>query len=350
MNVELKGTIARYNRLSLISEAESFGFDIPPEATAPFNVIWDPNMKKAFVCLEKVRLAELKTESRYAAGQRTNVPILDIRKEVRPEYHRYIVRAVESAADVTDEVGKAKRSMDREKKSKVKNNDPLTTNGYQQPYRIELPMSDVAKGLLGAESIEERLSLSNFFNGGITISIAGSGVSSFTLQQVDGGSACRYNGGHGVAMKEERLKNLIQSGLEVWNKSYNKEGMEKALEKLLSYPDLDIDSIDDAYLHARALDNIPYPGASVKIGPLSYDHRALGKSEHVIMGIRCNGIRVFDINFNHSGFPDKMMKEANERLATLRMVKSLGGHPREYQVPTDEMIREAVEKADFGYF
>lgn len=222
MNVDLDGTIARYNRLSLIPEAEKFGFEIPPEATAPFNVIWDPNMKKAFVCLEKVRLAELKTESRYAAGQRTNVPILDIRKEVRPEYHRYIVRAVEGAADVTDEVGKAKRSMDREKKSKVKNNDPLTTNGYQQPYRIELPMRDVVKGLLGAESIEGRLSLSNFFNEAITILIAGSGISSFTLQQVDGGSACRYNGGHGVAMKEERLKNLIQSGLEVWNKSYDK--------------------------------------------------------------------------------------------------------------------------------
>ncbi len=151
--LELDGTKARYERLKLLPQAETFGVEISDEMTAPFHVRWDEPRRACGVFLESTLVAKVD------AGAMK----IFIREGYPERFDHAILRAVRNAADAADEIGKRQRSEGKEKSSET-GLFTRTSVGFRPEIQDEETFHRAA---LGLESLNRKLHFNRYAQTGL---------------------------------------------------------------------------------------------------------------------------------------------------------------------------------------
>lgn len=350
--VKLEGKDAGYKRLSLIGEAEQYGVDIPDTATAPFNIMWDHNLNTAFVCFGKTRVARLIHTDKldFFMLRRDNPDVagnpgfyLMLRQEFPKKHKDLLIRAIDNMVEYTDEIGKIKRSVERENKGTGKN---LTTR-TPTDYTVAMSRDEFIRACFGAELIERKMFLQKISTNLVEVGTRIISSSDGTFKPFAQGMTKTYGD-----LNEEAFIPLLERGKKIWGERITTEDLIKSMDEVLALPDMDHKSIDETFWAAMEADNLENPNKKASIGKMT----AVVKGNEA--GLYLNGIRVYadiglDQDFLNDSFGEAVdldrLRVVHRNMTSMVMLGKLGHEPSDYPMLTEELIKQKIDDADFGY-
>lgn len=337
----LEGPRARYDRIKLLTLAEDFGKELLPDATAPFAVRWDAQRRRLSLLLDETLVAEVKV--------RDEGGVLDIR-DVYPERFDFaLLRAVRNVADMTDEVGKLKRAVDKEKSGET---GLFTRTPVAFATRIQ-DWDVMHKALRGAEALNKKLcvqmytpeDLDDYFS---IYAHFGRARHRFNIRCTQNGLRVTIYDETGYGLREETLNDLLDAGLALYDERMTPERLEAACRKLIAETgDVDAETIHADY---HSVDKTRNEEAALKVGPFTTFKRGYWP-QHRFNGVRFAQQTIRPLECLPAGVivDQDLVEDAAKNLTMRWEALAIGKRISDYPLLTEALISARIENTDFGY-
>lgn len=339
--VKIEGTKAGYARLKTLDQLGDYGLILPPQATAPFNVVWDASTGMAAVCLGRTPIAHVDLSEA--------APVMVIRDKYPREHDNVLARAFRNAASMTDQLAKLMKAEGTHKGG-------LFTTTFER-FDVQMDRKRFTQAMLGAEILDPRLRLSNRETGGnieITVTIGKSNHHiKFAghrdiMQCKNAGSWSAYH------PKESSFTHLLERGARLWDSKMNPERLAADIDTLPDLSGVDRLVIMKTFLRQNELGNLPQPDAVLKCGRLSMS----GSNANHVGDMRFEGLRIFSQQdgttlldaSNLCGLSDpQRIKTVYTDMSMMWKAQCLGLTAQDFPVFDPEVVVKMIEETDLGY-
>lgn len=345
--LNLDGPKARYERLRLLKDAKDFGLELDPKSTAPFTVSWCREISGPEVTFRRTRLAMVDTRPGRPTAQ---LRILDQYPE---DKDAALIRALENAADLTDEVGRLKRAEAAEAKTKAAGpklfaKGPgvgFTITGYTPTAFMQALCG--ADGRYGGVFVEDfdplrpppqtrvRFRRSNTWE-----------TETFTL----GAGTLTYEAGRydQYHLKEEPFRGLLADGARYWDANIRPDALAEACASVVrATPDTDW-SLRTSYNYAENYALLA-PCAGVRLGAMSCDPKFTVRFHGVILAREGDMGRLLR-PMTGLGVEEALINDAVNAMRLRMRAARLGARVEDFPVVDPDMIRDAIDSTDTGHF
>lgn len=333
---------ARYERIKLIDQAETYGQELDPHATAPFTVRWNAPTRSPGVFIDDTCVAHVSFDQK--------TPMLRVREGCPEKFDFALLRALRNTMDVTDTIGKMQRAEAREKKG----DEGLFTR-TTTAFRPEIQdADDMHKALLGLETLDKRIGCHVFTNKAhipdqfyITASFGRQGHAFNVYIRPDGLVSDDANSAYGF--RESSLNAALREGLSIFNERMIPARLEEACRALISSSaPIDETSLQAEY-GATPLDKRNQT-VITRSGGLSSVQK-FRSTWHRFQGIRfAQGINFEGTDLPPSFAVDKdLIKRAGTIMNLRWQAATLGKDIKDYPLLTEDLLESRMADIDFGY-
>lgn len=343
--IEIEGTKAGYARLKTMGQLHEYGLQLTPEATAPFQVRWDPAVDAACVCLNQTRIAEVNI-----SGPK---PILHIIDAYPAAHDSVLIRALRNAASMTDHMAKLA-------KAEGKSRGPLFTTTRDQ---ITVPMDGPTfhKAMLGAEIVDPRLRISTLAHVRPCYQIiahAGKIQHKFEFEHVDGVMVSRPVHYATYAMKAEPFLALLAKGLRIWESRFSADALTASLRGAPAINTINVGQIETSYdLLSRGDGTFVDPHTVTRVGEMTFTRNTQKQGYGEELELRFRDLRVMTEHHSRKAdLPDGYARDHKDLLAgafkamsVMWKAEAMGHKLEDYPAFDVAVVEKMIEDTHFGY-
>lgn len=341
--LNLDGPKARYERIRLLKEAAGFGLELNPQATAPFTVGWCSELSGAELLFRRTRVAYVSTR---------DAPQLRIRDEYPEDKDGALIRALENAADLTDEVGRMKRAeaaADKEGKTAVK----LFSKRPQPPFTItgHTPLAFL-RALAGADACYGGVRSDDFDPDRTPDQIRvhfrrGNTTEKAVFTTSPDGLTCAPQPYAQYHLEEAPFRALLAQGAKHWDAHITPQTVEDACRAVLrATPETDI-TLNRDYDHAAYYDRL-LDAPDVRCGQMSCDPQFVVRLHGVMLANQGQMGRLTRVFRTVPADMGTMSAAANAMRLRMRAAR-LGARVEDFRVINADEIRGVIDTTDIGY-
>lgn len=341
--IAIEGSIAGYERLKKLDKLAEFGLELPPEATAPFQILWDPARKVPAVCLNRTPVARLNFQQ--------SAPRLSILAGYPHMYDHAIFRALRNAVSVCDRMEKMRKALKDVKPS-------LVTMTFED-FEINMTPQRFNQAILGAHAVDSRVTLKvpfsvNAQNNDTAVVHINPGNHQMWFRREDAfikpvNRNLNFNIG---CLRKDAFMPLIYEGAATWDARLNAETLTAALNERPDLSAINVDEIDTQYKHHsdhRTLKNedTTFVHKDLRLVKEKYIGHLYCKEIHVLSMQR--GEATFDIRTALDIPQLKILVKSFEAMEMGWKAQALGGRLSDFPKLSKDLIAEVMDTIDFGY-
>lgn len=339
MNREIKieGTAASYARIALLDIADDLGMALDATTTAPFNVSWNPHLKRG----------EIRIKNTLVADVDADWSVLRVRDDYPQKFDHVLLRALRNTVAFTDQLGKLHRAL--------KKTGDIGFVGRDTPNFI-MGANEPMQALLGAEQCTPNLTFVDYENDTVKMRYAnGNAMVYFNIRIAGTEMHVMRSEYTTLGPKEDAFQKMIQRGETAWRNHYDGAVFRQDLHDAMATPQIDAYSVLRAFKEKRQTDDPDFNAQlriSFKFGSLEYRHVDFYNQE--VGEVFHNGIKVARLENDQcipmppfAEHPD--MGRGLSNLRDLWRCQVLDRDPKSFPLFSEDSLKDLVEKTDFGY-